>query len=313
MPWVRKEDTYPRHRKIRRLTDAQYRMHDEAIHWSAEHLTDGHVPADELDDVTVVKNPRRHVPTLIQRGLWHAAGHDCPRCLQPTDPKGWVIHDYLEYNPSRLEVMAERERKREAGRRGGLASAAVRRGKQAGSEPPEAEGKQSGSAPATASATALLPEAPEHPTRPDPTRTRSTSKTSSPPPSSVPREQNGGGGGNPDEHDPVLAAFVDDVLAVRPEWSRRSVLRALTDEDVAARPWHVIQHAMLAVARDPTSQQPGRLAYDGPWWRLPAQPRTAPAPPPVDLLAGGDHRPETRQRGLAAARAELAARTAGDP
>jgi hypothetical protein len=170
MPWVRKEDTYPRHRKIRRLNDAQYRMHDEAIHWCAEHLTDGHVPADELDDVTVVKNPRRHVPTLIQRGLWHAAGHDCPRCLQPSDPKGWVIHDYLEYNPTRLEVQAERARKREAGRRGGRASAAVRRASQSVPEVPEAEGKQAASAPASA----LLSEGAEHPSRPDPTRTRRT-------------------------------------------------------------------------------------------------------------------------------------------
>lgn len=307
MPWVRKEDTYPRHRKIRRLNDAQYRMHDEAIHWCAEHLTDGHVPADELGDVTVVKNPRRHVPTLIQRGLWHAAGHDCPRCLQPTDPKGWVIHDYLEYNPSRLEIQAERARKREAGRQGGRASAAARRASRSVPEPPEAEGKQAASAPASA----LLSEGAEHPTRPDPTR--SSSKTSPSSPGSVPREQNGGGGGKSDEDDPVLAAFVDEVLVVRPEWSRRSVLRALTDEDVAQRPWHVIKHAMLAVARDTTSQQPGRLVHDGPWWRLPAQPRTAPAPPAVDLLAGGDHRPETRERGLAAARAELAARIGSDP
>jgi general stress protein YciG len=179
MPWVRFEDTYPRHRKIRRLTDAEYRLHNEAIIWSAaaENLTDGQIPHDELDDVTYVKNPLKHVPVLIARGLWHAAGHGCDRCPQPVDPDGWVLHDYLHYQPSRADVMADRERKREAGRRGGLASGVTRR---AASERPEAQGKQTvkqaakraakqnGLADAEAPAEAPLLNTRPVPSRPDP-------------------------------------------------------------------------------------------------------------------------------------------------
>jgi hypothetical protein len=60
MPWVRFEDDYPWHRKVRRLSDAAYRTNSEAIHWCAKNRTDGQVPRDELDDVTNVKQPLKH-------------------------------------------------------------------------------------------------------------------------------------------------------------------------------------------------------------------------------------------------------------
>lgn len=79
---------------------------------------------------------------------------------------------------------------------------------------------------------------------------------------------------NPDEEH-----LVDQVLGIRPEWSSRSVTRTLRHPDVACRPWPVVAAAMLAVARDPDTQAPGRLRGDGPWWT--AAGRTK--PPPVDL------------------------------
>jgi hypothetical protein len=39
---------------------------------------------------------------------------------------GWMIHDYHDFQPSKAEVLAEREQKRAAGRAGGQASAQAR-------------------------------------------------------------------------------------------------------------------------------------------------------------------------------------------
>ena len=39
---------------------------------------------------------------------------------------GWVLHDYLDWNPSREKVLAERAKKQAAGKAGGQASAQAR-------------------------------------------------------------------------------------------------------------------------------------------------------------------------------------------
>lgn len=101
MPWVRFDDRFPTHRKVRRLSDAAFRLHVSAIHWCSEHLTDGHIPDAELELVSDSRSPRRAVGELERAGLWHAVDD------------GWEIHDFLEYQPSASKVKAEREAKRE--------------------------------------------------------------------------------------------------------------------------------------------------------------------------------------------------------
>lgn len=78
-------------------------------------------------------------------------------------------------------------------------------------------------------------------------------------------------------------ALADEIRLLRPDWSRRSILRVLSDPDVADRPWALIRAAALTVAGDKDSQHPGRLAKDGPWWyrRGPIQ-----APPPKPPWCG---------------------------
>jgi Transposase len=68
---------------------------------------------------------------------------------------------------------------------------------------------------------------------------------------------------------PGLEALVAEVRQIRPEWSSRSVRRALAHPDVTERGWDRARRAMLAVAADPESKQPGRLAHGGPWWVQP--------------------------------------------
>lgn len=120
MPWAKLDEHYPLSRKVRRLSDAQFRLDVSGICWSSDNLTNGHIPAGDLELVSDVKNPGRHVTGLIDAGRWHLPGHDCKseHCY-PID-NGWLIHDYLFYNPSREEVIAKRDKRAAAGRAGGL-------------------------------------------------------------------------------------------------------------------------------------------------------------------------------------------------
>jgi len=76
---------------------------------------------------------------------------------------------------------------------------------------------------------------------------------------------------NPGEGDQTGGDQTPEQLAavvrrLRPEWATRSIERALAEPSAAERPWPMVCAAMLAVARDPESKHPGRLAHDGPWW-----------------------------------------------
>ena len=113
MPWVRFDDQFPIHRKVDRLSDAAYRLHTSAIFWSARNLTDGFVSEDDLDGVTSrVRTPARFASECVNRDTWHEARFDCPseKCPGPVDGDGWIIHDYWAYQPSKAQVMADREK-----------------------------------------------------------------------------------------------------------------------------------------------------------------------------------------------------------
>src|SRR5690606_16167302 len=109
---VRFDDTFPIHRKVDGLSDAAFRLHVSAIFWCARNLTDGAVPEEDLELVTArVRTPERFAAELVRRGLWHPPGHvceseDCPAFDEGVE--GWTIHDYLEFQPSKQRVDAER-------------------------------------------------------------------------------------------------------------------------------------------------------------------------------------------------------------
>ena len=77
-----------------------------------------------------------------------------------------------------------------------------------------------------------------------------------------------------------LDALVSEVRKIRPEWSSRSIRCALAQPDVIERGWDRARRAMLAIAADPESNQPGRLAYGGPWWSQPGAPGPGHPKPP---------------------------------
>ena len=61
-------------------------------------------------------------------------------------------------------------------------------------------------------------------------------------------------------------ALAAAIARERPEWTARSVLRALEHPDVTGRPWLIAAEAMRIIAADRATQSPGRLRHDGPWW-----------------------------------------------
>lgn len=114
MTWVRNDDQSSIHRKVRPLSDAAYRLNQEAKEWCSRNLTDGRIAADEFPGSSCRATPK-YASELVRRGLWHRAGGEhCghERC-SPPGADGYSIHDYLDYNPSAVQVAKERAAKAE--------------------------------------------------------------------------------------------------------------------------------------------------------------------------------------------------------
>ncbi|HSN16436.1 MAG TPA: hypothetical protein VLT61_17510 [Anaeromyxobacteraceae bacterium] len=141
MTWFRVDDKLHSHVKPARAGLAAMGAWVLAGSWCGDQLTDGRVPREIA---------HRIAPAAVWSKLVSAG-------LAETTDEGYQLHDFLDWNPSASAVKAERERKAEAGRRGGLASGASRSRTEARAQ-----------APAEARASRLVPEAPELPTRPDP-------------------------------------------------------------------------------------------------------------------------------------------------
>ena len=114
MPWVRFDDMFTENAKIEALSDATFRLHVSAIFDCAKKLSDGRVSKVTHKRLTSAsKNRHRLTQALVREGLWHEAGSNVPQCpskhCPPPGPDGWVIHDYLAYQPSKAQVLAQRE------------------------------------------------------------------------------------------------------------------------------------------------------------------------------------------------------------
>lgn len=99
MSWVRFDDHYPSHRKVRLLSHAAYRLDTSAVMWSSKHRTDGFIPEDDLT-LTADLKPNEYVKAvdeLVRRDRWEET------------VGGWRIHDYHDYNPTAEKVAQDKE------------------------------------------------------------------------------------------------------------------------------------------------------------------------------------------------------------
>jgi hypothetical protein len=108
MTWVKLDDGFPKHEKVKVLPDRAFRVHIAALCHCSRELTDGFVSSDAIKVMSIELGfaCKRHVAALEQAGLWHS------------DTGGYWINDYLDYNPDAATVKRLRAERRAAGRKG---------------------------------------------------------------------------------------------------------------------------------------------------------------------------------------------------
>lgn len=103
MTWAKLSDDFWCHPKIAGLSDRAFRLHVNAICWSAALETDGVIEPGILPSL---RGTQAAVRELERAGLWERVDG------------GWAIHDFLRYNPSRSSLEERRSRRAQAGRMG---------------------------------------------------------------------------------------------------------------------------------------------------------------------------------------------------
>ncbi len=93
MTWVKLDDNFADHPKIVGLSDKAFRCYVVGLCYAARYLTDGFLP----DPLVKSIGGNSKVCTELSPDLWERSD------------SGWVIHDYLTFNPSRAQVLTERE------------------------------------------------------------------------------------------------------------------------------------------------------------------------------------------------------------
>lgn len=151
MTWVKLDEDFANHPKVRQAGPLGIAMQVAALGYCNKYLTDGFVPRTVVPSLLNLEGLAMRcwsgelvgggedatwqlvVEDLIDAGLWEQA------------EGGYRIHDYLEYQPSRAQVLQERAQKQEAGRKGGKASTQAR-----AQAPAQADGQAPAKAPAQA-------------------------------------------------------------------------------------------------------------------------------------------------------------------
>ena len=92
--WTRLDDRFPWNPKVVGLSDAAFREYVTALCYCAAHLTDGAVPKATVHDPDAAGE-------LVRAGLWMPVR------------SGWMVHDFLAWNPTAESVVQRRKASRE--------------------------------------------------------------------------------------------------------------------------------------------------------------------------------------------------------
>jgi hypothetical protein len=115
MAWVKIDDQFADHPKIIAVGPLAAWLYVCGLTYCGRYLTDGFIPEGQTRKLADVENPSELVAKLVATGLWVAT------------EDGYIVHDYLEYNPTAEEVKATRQSRSNAGRKGGIASGESKR------------------------------------------------------------------------------------------------------------------------------------------------------------------------------------------
>lgn len=147
MTWVRIDEAFARHPKVAQAGPLALAMHVAALCYCNQYLTDGFVPRAavttmlDFEGIAVDVDPDDDDTQCVghRAGWWTATQALEDAGLWDNVSGGWRIHDYLDYQPSKAQVIAERAQRQAAGKAGGQASAkarAQRKSKQNASDTP---------------------------------------------------------------------------------------------------------------------------------------------------------------------------------
>lgn len=114
MAWVRLDDGFPEHRKTLQVGGDAAWLHVCALAYCNRAETDGLIPHEALHRLSDRRRPLTLAARLVDVGMWEI------------HPDGWLIHDYLEYQPSAAKLAEDRDRARERMRNARRSSADVR-------------------------------------------------------------------------------------------------------------------------------------------------------------------------------------------
>jgi len=108
MAWVRIDDGYVQHPKMLAAGADGIALDIAAMCYCARQQTDGFVPAAMVPCLLPIKKHAATVRRLIELGRWvHDENRD-----------GYIVHDYLQYNPTAAEIAEMRAAKSAAGKAG---------------------------------------------------------------------------------------------------------------------------------------------------------------------------------------------------
>lgn len=113
MSWFRVDDSFTDHPKVKSIPRGERRaavgLWTLAGSYAARQLTDGFIFTDDVIDLGC---SRKDAAALVRSALWHAHGHGCDRC-PPVAVDQYLYHDWLIYQRSREQVLAERAKSAE--------------------------------------------------------------------------------------------------------------------------------------------------------------------------------------------------------
>ena len=109
MSWFKVDDLLHGHPKARKAGLTSIGLWALSGSYCMAYKLDGHI---DRDWVSSWPGGVKTANALAKAGLWHATGHDCPRCPQPADPIGWVFHDWDDVQPTADEIEKKREKDR---------------------------------------------------------------------------------------------------------------------------------------------------------------------------------------------------------
>ena len=144
MTWIKIDDQINNHPKMLAAGPLAQLLHFKALVYCGQYLTDGFIPEsaismfidtgdkmvllvegsyfEESDSQVEIVTAKDLADRLVQAGLWEPIANGMAN--------GWQIHDYLKYQPSRSDVLADRGVKSKARSEAGKKGAESRWGEQ---------------------------------------------------------------------------------------------------------------------------------------------------------------------------------------